>query len=41
VKQNSSGEVIIYKARLVARVFVQRPRIDFDEIFAPIAIIKL
>jgi hypothetical protein len=37
VKRNEAGEVQRHKARLVAKGYLQRARIDFDEVFAPVA----
>nr|CAH67708.1 H0512B01.3 [Oryza sativa] len=37
LKKNEVGKVVKHKARLVARGFVQQHRIDFDEMFAPVA----
>lgn len=37
IKYNSNGIVEYYKARLVARGYHQRDRIDYEETFAPIA----
>ena len=37
LKKNSSGEVVKHKARIVAKGYVQRASIDFDEVFAPVA----
>lgn len=36
-KKDSSGQVVRYKARLVAQGYAQRPGIDFTEVFAPVA----
>ncbi|CAL0313968.1 unnamed protein product [Lupinus luteus] len=40
VKLKPDGSVAKHKARLVARGFLQRPGIDFDEVFAPVARIE-
>ena len=40
VKRNPDGSVNKYKARLVAKGYVQRHRIDYDEVFAPVARIE-
>ena len=40
VKQDESGAIVKHKARLIARGFVQRKGIDFDEVFAPVARIE-
>lgn len=40
VKLNPRGEVTRHKSRLVAKGFLQREGIDFDEVFAPVARIK-
>jgi transposase InsO family protein len=37
VKFNPKGEVVKYKARLVARGFLQRHGVDYEEVFAPVA----
>jgi len=37
VKRDENGSIAKYKARLVAKGYVQRPGIDFEEVFAPIA----
>ena len=37
VKRDEHGAIVKHKARLVARSFVQREGIDFEEVFAPVA----
>jgi hypothetical protein len=37
VKRDEKGDIAKYKARLVAKGYVQRPDIDFEEVFAPVA----
>ena len=37
VKRDELGAIVKYKARLVARGFVQCEDIDFEEVFAPVA----
>lgn len=37
IKRNADGSVSKYKARLVAKSYVQRHGVDFDEVFAPVA----
>lgn len=36
VKKNTKDEVVKYKARIVARGFVQKQGVNFDEVFAPV-----
>ena len=36
LKKNSEGSVIKHKARLVAKEYVQRQGVDFEEVFAPV-----
>ncbi|GJS29322.1 ribonuclease H-like domain-containing protein [Tanacetum coccineum] len=36
IKSNSSGEIDIYKARLVAQGFGQKERIEYEETFSPV-----
>ena len=33
-KQNKQNEILIYKARLVAQSFTQRPSIDYEEAYS-------
>jgi hypothetical protein len=40
LKKNATDEVIKHKARLVAKGYAQQQRVDFDEVFAPIAQIE-
>jgi hypothetical protein len=37
LKKDSSGVIIKHKARLVAKGYVQKARVDFEEVFAPVA----
>jgi hypothetical protein len=37
LKKNADGEVVKYKAMLVAKGYVQKQRVDFEEVFAPVA----
>ena len=37
VKRDEHNAIVKHKARLVARGFVQREGIDFEEVFAPVA----
>ena len=37
IKRNSDGSINEYKSRLVAKGYIQRHGIDFEEVFAPVA----
>ena len=37
VKRDERSTIVKHKARLIARGFVQREGIDFEEVFAPVA----
>jgi hypothetical protein len=37
LKRDADGNVLKHKARLMVKGYVQRPGIDFDEVFAPVA----
>jgi len=41
VKFNADGQVYKHKAILVARAFLQKQGIDYNEVFAPVAIIEI
>lgn len=40
VKCDEHGEIVRHKARLIAKGYVQRQRIDFEEVFAPVVRIE-
>ncbi|GJT95008.1 putative RNA-directed DNA polymerase, partial [Tanacetum coccineum] len=40
LKRDPSGNILKYKAILVAKGYVQKPGVDFDEVFAPVARIE-
>nr|GEV49336.1 retrovirus-related Pol polyprotein from transposon TNT 1-94 [Tanacetum cinerariifolium] len=40
LKRDPSGNILKHKARLVAKGYVQKPGVDFDEVFAPVARIE-
>jgi hypothetical protein len=37
IKRDAASLITKYKGRMVAKGYVQRPNIDFDEVFAPVA----
>lgn len=40
IKRNSDGSINKYKSRLVAKGYIQRHGVDFEEVFAPVARIE-
>lgn len=40
LKRNSDGSINKYKPRLVAKRYVQKYGVDFEEVFAPVARIE-
>jgi hypothetical protein len=37
LKKDTKGAIVKYKARLIAKGYVQRQRVDYEEVFAPVA----
>jgi hypothetical protein len=40
VKRDENGKIVKYKARIVAKGYVQRQGVDFEEVYAPVARIE-
>ena len=40
IKRNADGSINKYKSRLVAKGYIQRHSVDFEEVFAPVARIE-
>lgn len=40
IKRNADGSINKYKSRLVAKGYIQRHGVDFEEVFAPVARIE-
>lgn len=40
LKKNTEGDIVKYKARTVARGYVQKKGVDFEEVFAPVRRLK-
>jgi hypothetical protein len=41
IKKDAEGKLVKHKARLVAKGYVQEQGVDFEEVFAPVARMKL
>lgn len=41
IKKDTNGDIVKYKARLVARGFVQKKGVDFKEVFAPVTRLEM